>query len=237
MTPYYKEDVATLTKCLESVRGQTVPTDHIMVADGHPQSWIDELALRHIKLDQAHGDYGGVARSIGAILAIAAEYESISFLDADNWFDDNHIENCRELSTTIEYCDYVVARQRVVREDGSIMNVNVEPVETHVDTNCYYFLRGAFHALPIWGTMPKQASPVGDRFFLSALRGMGLRELISEKVTVNYQSLWELDYIKAGESPPANAKPNIDVSKLRDWRSNLSPREKEIAERLLRVKL
>jgi len=41
ITPYYKEDPALLRRCMDSVRAQTVPAEHFLVADGHPQDWID----------------------------------------------------------------------------------------------------------------------------------------------------------------------------------------------------
>src|SRR6185437_7277399 len=64
ITPYYKEDPSLLRRCMESVRNQTVPTEHFMVADGHPQDWIDAEPVRHLKLDRSHRDYGNTPRGI-----------------------------------------------------------------------------------------------------------------------------------------------------------------------------
>jgi len=41
VTPYYKEPEAWLARCLTSVREQTYPVTHLVVADGHPQPWGD----------------------------------------------------------------------------------------------------------------------------------------------------------------------------------------------------
>jgi cellulose synthase/poly-beta-1,6-N-acetylglucosamine synthase-like glycosyltransferase len=41
ITPYYKEERRLIERCMASVRKQTVPTDHFLIADGHPQDWID----------------------------------------------------------------------------------------------------------------------------------------------------------------------------------------------------
>ena len=237
VTPYFKEEPAVLARCIQSVKRQTVATDHFLVADGFPQEWVDYEGIRHIRLDCAHGDYGGVAKAVGGILAVGDQYESIAFLDADNWFDENHVEACLQAAQSSETCDYVVARQRLTRPDGTIMNISPEPVESHVDTNCYFLLKGAFHAIPIWGLMPKPATPVCDRFFYAALLELGLQKVVLDRPTVNYQSLWEIDYRRLGEIPPPNAKPNIDSSKVQLWRNSLSPRERVIAERLMRVKL
>ena len=67
VTPYYKEPRALVERCVASVKGQTVNADHFLVADGFPQSWIDEAQIRHIKLDQPHRDYGNVARGNGRV--------------------------------------------------------------------------------------------------------------------------------------------------------------------------
>jgi hypothetical protein len=42
VTPYYKEDRALIERCIDCVRAQSIPTEHILVADGHPQSWIND---------------------------------------------------------------------------------------------------------------------------------------------------------------------------------------------------
>src|SRR5260221_12772714 len=94
VTPYYQEPRATLERCIASVRAQTVGCDHFLIADGFPQTWIDEAQARHISLDQAHKDYGHVARGIGALLAVSEAYDGIGFLDADNWLDENHVAAC-----------------------------------------------------------------------------------------------------------------------------------------------
>ena len=52
ITPYYKEDPALLRRCMKSVREQTTPTEHMLVADGHPQDWIDAEPVRHLAADE-----------------------------------------------------------------------------------------------------------------------------------------------------------------------------------------
>ena len=49
ITPYYKEPEAWLARCLTSVREQSYPVTHFVVADGHPQAWVDEAGVRHLK--------------------------------------------------------------------------------------------------------------------------------------------------------------------------------------------
>src|ERR1700731_4980422 len=94
ITPYHEESRDQLERCIRSVSAQTVPTDHIIVADGRPQDWIDATGARHLRLDRAHGDYGNTPRGLGAMLAIAERYDGIGLLDADNWLEPEHVAAC-----------------------------------------------------------------------------------------------------------------------------------------------
>ncbi len=237
ITPYCKEDEGLLRRCIDSVRNQSVRCDHLLIADGFPQAWIDRRPVRHIKLDRAHGDAGNAARGIGALLAIAEEYDGIGFIDADNWLDVNHIEACLEAASTCEggasHCDYVIAQRRFRRPDETVMPI---PEEIgHVDTNCFFFLRGAFSVVPRWATMPKAMALVGDRVFLMMLRQQPFRHVRAEKITVNYHCIWESCYWQLGERPPERAKPNVDANKVGAWLRSLPTRELEIVYRLVGV--
>ena len=49
---------------MASVRRQTVPTEHLLVADGHPQDWLESESVRHLRLDRSHGDFGNTPQEI-----------------------------------------------------------------------------------------------------------------------------------------------------------------------------
>jgi hypothetical protein len=238
ITPYYKEVRPTIERCIESVRRQSVATDHFLIADGFPQSWIDDEGVRHFKLDRAHGDYGNTPRGVGALIAIAEEYDGIGFLDADNWLDDNHVQACIEAPATSREgampCDYVIAQWRLRRPDSTVIPWPEE--FGHVDTNRFFFLRGSFHIVPRWAMIPHDASASGDRIFYAMLVRQSLRSVRIEEATVNYLCLWESCYRALGESIPAGAKPAIDSGRLVYWFDSLSPREREIANRLTGVR-
>jgi hypothetical protein len=238
ITPYYREDALLLRRCMLSVRAQTVPTAHFLVADGHPQDWIDCEPVRHLRLDRAHGDYGNTPRGIAAMLATSEEFEPIIMLDADNWLEPQHVEACLRAADTTPGPDFVIARRHLRRPDGSVMPIPDEPPSVHVDTSCFAFFRGAYHMLPIWASMPKQMSSIGDRVFWAALRRRGLRGVvISDPVTVNYSCMWESFYRALGEAPPAGSKPNIDPTPVLAWWRALAEPEREIATRLAGVPL
>jgi hypothetical protein len=234
ITPYYKEDRSLIERCIDSVRRQSLATEHLVVADGHPQSWIDDAGVRHLKLDRSHGDFGNTPRGIGALIAISEGYSAIGLLDADNWLEDDHVEGCLAAArTTTAPCDYVVAQRTFRRPDATIMPVPDE--QNHVDTNCYFFLRGSFGALPHWTMMPKNLAPLGDRYFLAMMRSRSYIHARMSRPTVNYLCGWESIYRALGETPPPQAKPNIDANAVERWLRSLDRRELEITGRLTGV--
>lgn len=228
ITPYFNETWDTLQRCARSIAAQTVPCEHIWVSDGSAMVPPDG---RVVDLDHPHGDYGNVARGVGALLAAGDGYDAIAFLDADNWYDPNHIEECVKSATSYPNVDVVFARRRFCRPDGTDMKVNDEP--NHVDTSCYFFLPGSYNALAYWATMPKPMSIVGDRVFLELLRTTeGLVVAHNKPITVNYLCMWESYYKLLGEAVPPGAKPNVDATAFEKWRAELKGRELEVANRL-----
>ncbi|HXW71243.1 MAG TPA: FkbM family methyltransferase [Methylocella sp.] len=231
ITGYYKEERQLLERCIRSVRQQTITADHILVADGFPQDWIDTRDVRHIRLDRKHSDYGGTPRGIGSLLAIAEEYDAIGFLDADNYLEPNHLELALLAASRVAVCDYVIARRHFRRPDETIINVADEPIDLHVDTNCFLFLPGSFHAVMDFALIPRQLSALGDRIFYSNLKKKNLSSAIMPVKTVNYNCLWASVYAAAGEEPPPDAKPNIDHRPLQTWITRLTPRGRLILNR------
>jgi Glycosyl transferase family 2 len=236
ITPYYKEDPALLRRCMDSVRAQTVPAEHFLVADGHPQDWIDSEGVRHLRLDRSHRDYGNTPRGVAALLASSEGYPAIMMLDADNWLEPEHVELCLRAAASSPGTDFVVVRRNFRRPDGSIMPIAEEPTARFIDTNCFAFFPGSYQVLPVWALMPQQMSGVGDRVFSVALQGRGLSGIaITDRATVNYQCMWASFYHAIGETPPPGAVQNINPGTLFDWWRGLNPRDREILWRLTGV--
>ena len=235
ITPYQQESREMLERCIRSVRNQTLAVDHILVADGYPQDWIDAAGVRHLRLDRAHDDFGNTARALGAMLAIAEQYDGIGLLNAQNWLDANHIASCvdtfREASAQGPV-DYVIARRKLCRPDESVLLAWQEPLDEHVDTNCFFFFPPAYPMVPHFGLMPKELSLLGDRFFYQALRDRGLHAATNEVFTVNDLCLWESLYLALGETPPPGAKPNIDDRVVHAWLESRTPEERQLVLRL-----
>ena len=232
VTPYHRESRAWLERCLDSVRRQTVPCEHLVVADGHPQDWIDGAGVRHLRLDRAHGDYGNTPRSIGAQLALSEGYDAIAFLDADNWYEADHVQLCLAAADA-SGADFVAAQRWWVREDGSHLpyQAGEDRSGAHVDTSCFFLLFGAFHAVARWLMMPKPMAVVGDRAFLASLRTDGLRGAMTPRPTVNYLCTWRNIYEEIGETPPPTAK-DLVTTGLHRWAARLQPDDLQAVRRL-----
>ena len=225
VTPYYKEPRETLERCIGSVARQTVDADHILVSDGFAQDWLDGASVHHLRLGQCHADYGNTPRGLGAMLAIAQHYDAIGFLDADNWYDEDHIEACVEAAARIPDADAVIARRRFVRYDGSVMNVPDEP--DHVDTSCFWLCEGSFHLAHFW-LMPAELAAICDRVFYAMIKARKLKLEHVLKPTVNFTCQYAALYRALGEAPPPGAKPNVDVRSICEWLTDLSERKRRL---------
>lgn len=235
ITPYYRESRAMIERCIRSVAAQDHAATHLLVADGHPQDWIDHQPVRHLRLDRSHGDYGNTPRSIGGILAASEGFDAIGFVDADNWLEADHVSSCLATAAQArQEVDYVIAKRQLTRDDGSVLPILTRDDQdgSHVDTNCFFMLPGAFHTLGQWGVMPKPLSTVGDRIFVSSLRHQGLRAARNPRTTVNYLCTWAFIFEALGETPPPYAKSAIDLGPTRRWWLGLDARDRDIVNRL-----
>ncbi|MGH6781882.1 MAG: glycosyltransferase family 2 protein [Sphingomonadaceae bacterium] len=217
VTPYYRESKALLERCIASVAAQADAVEHVLVADGHPQDWIDDLPVRHIKLDRAHANFGNTPRAMGMMLGIAEGYGAIAPLDADNWLEPDHVAACRSAAAEMPGCDYVITGRSFRRPDGSVMPVPEEPIDRHVDTSCFYFLPSSYWLLPLWGTMPQPVSPLCDRVFYHALKTRGLRAALTERATMNFHVTVRGFFTELGEVPPPEAKDPPDFAAMQAW--------------------
>lgn len=226
-----------LSRCIRSVQAQSVPCDHFLIADGFPQEELNSSHVRHISLGKSHADYGNTPRGLGAQIAISEGYDAIGFLDADNTYDKDHVETCLQSAVReykeIQLCDYVIAKRRLVRPDGSTL---VEtPHESFTDTNCYFFLRGSFHLIPVWNLMPKPLSVIGDRIFGIHIQQQKLNTAVNSKATINYLTLLKTFYLSAGETPPSECKPGIgNDARLMAWLENMSDHDRKVTQNILK---
>src|SRR5690348_3404088 len=231
ITPYYKEEQKVLERCIQSVRQQTIAADHFLVSDGFPQGWLDSANVRHIRLGRAHNDAGNTPRGLGALLAVSEGYDGIGLLDADNWYDEDHIEECCKAAGAIHAppADVVFAKRRIFLPDGKPVDVPEE--SNHVDTSCYWFLPGSFHLLHYWAIMPSGLSPACDTVFNLIISNQSLIIRNTEEITVNFSSNYEAHYRIAGKPPPRDAKLSVNLDPVIDQIKQLDSNQRELIVR------
>jgi glycosyltransferase involved in cell wall biosynthesis len=205
ITPYHREDEAVLRRCHRSVRAQTVPCTHFLVADGSGPAPAD-FEGRHISLGCGHGDNGNTPRAVGALCAMNEGFEAIAFLDADNWYHPNHLQTVLETRAR-EAAEVVFSDREVVFPDGTVL---VEPdgedrERSHVDTSCIVVFAPAFHSLALWAQMPAELGPQCDRVSFAYLRARCLCAW-SGRASVGFETWYLGHFVTAGLRPPATAK-------------------------------
>ena len=207
VTPYFREERSILERSIASVASQRYRCDHIVVADGRPQEWIDERAdVLHLRLPRNTADYGDTPRAIGAAYACGRDYDAITFLDADNEFaDDEAIERYVRIAEEQQW-DLVVGRRIFVRPDGSVLPIEDEPMDALIDVSCYFFLRSGFDVAIKWCLIPPSLHCVDDRVIRLAAEVAGLKTAVVDVPTIRYYTRFLAHYRMAGETPPPDAK-------------------------------
>jgi glycosyltransferase involved in cell wall biosynthesis len=210
ITPYYKEPIEMIRRCYDSVQAQTLQNlTHIIVSDGFPNPQVDDLpGVVHIRVPN-HADYGDTPRMIGAAHAVNRGFDAVAFLDADNWYEPDHIEQLvRQMLTG--RAAVVTATRHLWTDQGRSLGVCTEcDGVTHVDTNCFLVTQPAFHLLGVWGFKDRALSISGDRIFWKAVQDSGLRYSHCPKPTVNYTTTFAAHYLRCGEEPPLDSKINV----------------------------
>lgn len=206
ITPYFKEEDDILAQCHRSVLDQTVPCDHLLVADGFPKTIVDTWQARHMILPQAHADIGNMPRILGSLSAFNLGYEAVAFLDADNWYHADHIERMVRLhqSTGAVIC---TSNRSMHRPDGSYMfDDDKNDGKKHVDTNCFFITRPAIPVLARWAAMPRQLSPISDTVYWETIKRARLPRAHHDSPTVCYRTTWESDFQRMAEPLPDGVK-------------------------------
>lgn len=212
VTPYYNEDLATLRRCHDSVVAQTYPCTHIVVADGHPRDEIGGWNAQHMRLPVAHGDYGNTPRGLGGISALNQGFDAVAFLDADNWYADDHIESLVDL-TRQDNLAVAFSDRHIVLSTGELCNFvdRDEHERRHVDTSCYFITSKAAFLIPIWPMMDRVFSSTCDRAMFKILKERKVSHGWTNRRTLFYESRWIAHFEAMGKEPPPDAhSPNLD---------------------------
>ncbi len=206
ITPYYKTPDEWLLECHHSVKAQTHPCTHILIADGQPQSVVDTLDAQHLRLPVNLGDYGDTPRGMGSVLATSQGFDAIAYLDADNWYSPEHIATMVALHKKTGAAVITSARN-LHRLDGTLLGLCSESDgEYFVDTNCFFLTRIAFSVIPAWWTMESWMHALDDRVILGQIKEARLTRAFSSLPTVAYRTSFKFHYERFGETPPPGTK-------------------------------
>ena len=151
ITPTTGKD--TLKEAVESVREQTIKTEHLVVADGYEASYNPAFfsASQRIILPENVGANNWYGHRVYAAMPLMVNADYILFLDEDNWFEPNHVET---MINKIKSTDLMWAHslRRIINErDEYVFDDDCEALGRYptfydhtvsfVDTNCYCFKR------------------------------------------------------------------------------------------------
>lgn len=214
ITPYHKEALPFLQRCHESVTRQTCPCLHVMVADGFPVDDVARWPADHVVLPQAHNDIGSTPRLIGSYHAIGLGYDAVAFLDADNWYREDHVAALVRLCTEND-AGFASSGRMLCRLDGSPMApCGATDPDVFVDTNCMFFARPAFPLLAHWTLMPSYAHVVGDQIMLDQVIRSGVRRVHNPDPTVFYRCGKAGIYRMLGEPVPPGVQPRLELKEV-----------------------
>lgn len=206
VTPYHREPLSTLERCHRSVLAQSHPAHHWLVADGHPRPELDEWDATVVNLPGEHRDNGNTPRAIGAMLALNAGYEAIAFLDADNWYREDHIESVIECAAR-ERAALVFAYRQIILSNGLACHFDDDDLleKRTADTSCFFVTKEAAFLLPMWATMDQRLSPICDRVMFAAARSLDVPRAWSGRATVFYESRWPDHFVAMNCEVPADS--------------------------------
>jgi glycosyltransferase involved in cell wall biosynthesis len=211
VTPYFKTEPSWIRQGHASVRGQTVPAHHILVCDGSTPAQIDGFQGVHILLQRNYRDYGNTPRLIGCYNAVTQGADAIAFLDSDNWFQPNHLENLLRFAQD-NHLDACSSSRTLHRPDGSFMSkCSTVDGTTYIDTSCLLIMKSAFQHMIAWVLFTQDQAAVMDQHVWAHMRTMGARLGFLDQATVSYRTRHASQYRLIGETPPPDAIDRVNL--------------------------
>ena len=182
-------------QAIDSVKNQTIPTEHLIVCDGRVDNEFKVYANgKTILLPENTGHDGYNGHRIYAAFPMLTDADYILFLDEDNWFEPEHVER---LVNFIQERDlqWAYSLRNIVNQQGEFVTAdNCEslgkwpsvfaPNHHFVDTNCYCFKRKYL--------MRHSYKFFGDSFFMDRLFYGDMEKALPEfdcngEHTINYR--------------------------------------------------
>lgn len=206
VTACYRPAQDQLSLCIESVSRQPGAI-HYLVCDGEiPDGVVESERLKISWISGPHRDGGSAARAVGGLLAAAAGVDAVTYLDADNWFENGHIEKMFNAAKTKEALVVSCARW-LYTIDGQLMGLCPEVNgKRFVDTNCMFIMSPAMRLLSNWAFINPNFSPVCDRIFWAEVMRSEFPRFHTPVPSVCYRTSYEVHYKQFGLPMPKIAK-------------------------------
>lgn len=202
ITPYYQEDAMTLHRSHSSVATQSVRATHFYVGDGVHNSLVDDFDAIHLSLPINSADNGNTPRCLGALMAASLGHNPIFFLDADNFFLEDHIQEALALKMVDPGLDVIFSGRIILLDDGSKFAPAPEDrMRLFADTSTMCFFQSSYRVLGLWGLIPKDLSPICDRIIYESISSMGLSFGWTGKDTMVFESHYKAHYQAARKEP------------------------------------
>lgn len=206
ITPYADEPDDWLIQCHRSVREQSHPAFHYLVADGYPRTPGDWFSGRHLALPTRVGDGGHTPRLVGCLAAIGRQFDAVAFLDADNWFLPDHLTTLVEIHqmTGAPVC---TSRRSLHSLDGQLLGLCENSDGTAFsDANCYFFTTAFLRQH--WTTLlvPNWAGIIVDRIIWRRIHLQSIPTAHTGKPTICYRTKFFGHYQALGLPVPSSLK-------------------------------
>lgn len=217
-----------LDQCIRSVNEQSIGgISHILVNDG--TGFEQPIGFQGVLLHcgKNHNDFGDTPRHQGVQHARASGADAIAFLDDDNWFEENHLENA--LSVHAQHgSDVVFSRRHLIHiGDGTSMGVcNRCGIDDWADTSAAVYFGRGLDTLRVWGEINDAFHAIDDRVVSKAIKDDGLRVGRSGEATLNYRCTHRIIYEHLGRVVPKGAKSDNRVeAAVKLWEEKWGPQE------------
>ena len=218
ITPYNNENFELIKKANVSIFdqvGDNFTCEHIIIVDGFDEkNNLSNLKCHKIELKINHNDNGNTPRSIGTNYAITRNFDYIMYLDADNWFQNNHVNSLlnlikNETSIACSYRSFYTMDENKMSylEDDDCLN------KKFVDTSCYLIPKNFFQVINIWHLIPKDTSQWCDRIFFFNILKNKCPIKFSEMHTVAFRTLYDVHYLHSKLDLPKDVKKSDEINK------------------------
>jgi len=113
-----------LIQCTKSIQEQTYKNlTHYLFIDGHEycdkvKHYTKELGVKYVELEENVGK-GWYGHRVYAACSFLVNADVICYLDEDNWFEPNHVENC--VNKLKEGYDWVYSLRKIYDKNGEFV--------------------------------------------------------------------------------------------------------------------